>query len=40
MKKILVYADFDWLKNITLLGELSYKTILGYENYGFTFDKK
>ena len=40
MKKILVYADFDWLKNITLLGELSYKSIRGSDNYGFTFDNE
>lgn len=24
MKKLLVYADFDWLKNIELIGELRY----------------
>ena len=26
MKKLLVYADFDWLKEIELIGELSYVT--------------
>ena len=24
MKKLLVYADFDWLKDIELIGELRY----------------
>ena len=27
MKKLLVYADFDWLKEIELIGELSYESI-------------
>lgn len=38
MKKILVYADFDWLKDRSLMGELSYKSIRGSDSYGFTFD--
>ncbi|MFY9116319.1 MAG: type II toxin-antitoxin system HipA family toxin [Bacteroidales bacterium] len=38
MKKTLVYADFDWLKEITLVGELSYQSIRGSDSYGFTFD--
>ncbi len=38
MKKILVYADFDWLKQIELVGELSMDSIRGGETYGFKFD--
>ena len=29
MKKLLVYADFDWLKEIELIGELSYESLRG-----------
>lgn len=38
MKKLLVYADFDWLKEITLIGELSYESLRGSDSYGFKFD--
>lgn len=38
MKKILVYADFDWLKQIEFVGELSMDSIRGGETYGFKFD--
>lgn len=38
MKKILVYADFDWLQQIELVGELSMDSIRGGETYGFKFD--
>lgn len=38
MKKILVYADFDWLQQIELVGELSMDSIRGGETYGFRFD--
>ncbi len=37
MKKIEVYADFDWLKDIELIGELSYEVLRGSETYGFQF---
>lgn len=37
MKKLWVYADFDWLKDIELIGELSYETLRGSETYGFRF---
>lgn len=37
MKTLLVYADFDWLKEITLLGELSYESLRGSDSYSFTF---
>ena len=39
MKRLLVYADFDWLKKIELIGELSYEYIRGSDSYGFSFDK-
>jgi serine/threonine-protein kinase HipA len=38
MKKLLVYADFDWLKEIELVGELSYESLRGSDNYSFTFE--
>lgn len=38
MKKLLVYADFDWLKEIELVGELSYESLRGSDSYAFKFD--
>lgn len=38
MQKLLVYADFDWLKEIKLVGELSYESLRGSDSYGFCFD--
>ncbi|PVZ09263.1 type II toxin-antitoxin system HipA family toxin [Porphyromonas loveana] len=38
MQKLLVYADFDWLKEPTLVGELSYESLRGADSYGFRFD--
>jgi len=38
MKKLLVYADFDWLKELVYLGELSYESLRGSDSYGFMFD--
>lgn len=38
MRKLLVYADFDWLKNIELVGEITMDSIRGGETYGFKFD--
>ena len=40
MKKLLVYADFDWLKDIELVGELSYESLRGSDSYAFKFDDK
>lgn len=40
MKKLLVYADFDWLEEVRLVGELSYESIRGADSYGFSFDKE
>ena len=37
MKKVWVYADFDWLKDIELIGELSCELLRGSETYGFQF---
>lgn len=37
MKKLYVYADFDWLKEIELMGELGYESLRGSDNYSFTF---
>lgn len=39
MKTLYVYADFDCLKEITLVGELSYDSLRGADNYRFSFDK-
>ncbi|ATR93685.1 toxin HipA [Porphyromonas gingivalis] len=40
MQKLLVYADFDWLKEPTLVGELSYESLRGTDNYGFYFNEE
>ena len=29
MKKLYVYADFEWLKEIELVGELGYESLRG-----------
>ena len=39
MTKIYVYADFNWLKKVELVGELSMQTIRGKESYSFEFSK-
>ncbi len=40
MKKLYVYADFDWLKEIELIGELGYESLRGSDCYCFTFSKE
>lgn len=40
MKKLWVYADFDWLKDIELIGELSYEKLRGSDAYGFLFNNE
>lgn len=40
MQKLLVYADFDWLQEPVLVGELSYESLRGTDNYGFCFDEE
>jgi serine/threonine-protein kinase HipA len=38
MKKLFVYADFEWLKAVELIGELSYESLRGSDSYGFKFN--
>lgn len=40
MKKLHVYADFDWLDAPQRIGELSYESVRGGETYGFSFDEQ
>lgn len=40
MKRLLVYADFDWLKGPILVGELSYESLRGTDSYGFCFNEE
>lgn len=40
MKKLYVYADFDWLKDVELIGELGYESLRGADSYSFTFDNE
>lgn len=40
MKTLLVYADFDWLEEPRLVGQLTYETIRGRDSYGFAYDKE
>lgn len=40
MRKLYVYADFDWLKEIELVGELGYESLRGSDSYCFTYDKE
>ncbi|WP_195651898.1 type II toxin-antitoxin system HipA family toxin [Bacteroides caccae] len=40
MKKLYVYADFDWLKELELIGELGYESLRGADSYSFTFNNE
>ena len=40
MKRLYVYADFDWLKDTQFVGELSYESLRGSDNYGFKFSNE
>ena len=40
MKKLYVYADFDWLNTPQLIGELTCDSVRGGETYGFSYDKE
>lgn len=40
MKKLFVYADFDWLETPQLIGELSCDSVRGSETYGFSYDRE
>ena len=37
MKKLFVFADFDWLDGPTLVGELGYESLRGSDSYSFKF---
>lgn len=37
MKRLLVYADFDWLSAPQLIGELCHETLRGADSYSFRF---
>lgn len=38
MKTLLVYAEFDWLDEPTLIGELGYESLRGSDSYSFDYD--
>lgn len=38
MRKLYVYADFDWLKEEELIGELGYESLRGADSYSFKFN--
>lgn len=40
MKKLYVFADFDWLKEPRLVGELSYESLRGSDCYGFCYSNE
>ena len=40
MKKLYVYADFDWLKETQLIGELGYESLRGSDSYTFKYDNE
>lgn len=38
MRRLLVYADFDWLQAPLLVGELGYESLRGQDSYSFKYD--
>ena len=38
MKRLYVFADFDWLKEPRMIGELSYESLRGSDSYGFCYN--
>ena len=40
MKTLYVYADFDWLKETELIGELGYESLRGSDSYCFKYSNK
>ena len=40
MRKLYVYADFDWLASPMLVGELSYESLRGNDSYSFCYDNQ
>ena len=39
MRKLFVYADFDWLDSPFLVGELGYESLRGQDSYSFKYDE-
>lgn len=39
MKKLYVFANFDWLKEEELIGTLAYESLRGADSYAFEYDK-
>ncbi|EKJ92919.1 HipA-like C-terminal domain protein [Bacteroides finegoldii] len=39
MKKLYVYANFDWLREEELIGTLAYESLRGSDSYAFEYDK-
>lgn len=39
MKRLLVFADFDWLDKPELVGELCYEKLRGSDSYAFQYDE-
>jgi serine/threonine-protein kinase HipA len=40
MKTLFIYADFDWLENPLLVGELGYESLRGSDSYSFRFNNE
>ena len=40
MKKLFVFADFDWMDGPMLVGELGYESLRGSDSYSFRFDNE
>ncbi len=38
MRKLYIYADFDWLEGAQLVGELGYDSLRGSDSYSFCYD--
>ena len=40
MRTLFVFADFDWLDEPKLVGELGYESLRGSDSYSFKFDNE
>lgn len=40
MRKIFIFADFDWLDTPRFIGELTFDAVRGSDTYGFSYDKQ
>ncbi len=40
MKRLYVFAGFDWLKEARLIGELSYESLRGSDSHGFCYSNE